>query len=285
MSQTKIQINSMRSDHHFIQSKDVLNLKPRLIYVGQMTSNIFFNDMHNHPFCEILLVKEGGGKTIIDGQSYQIKKGDLVIYNFQELHQEIVTEESMTTMFATIGNLKLVDFEKECLRRETDYPIVNCGDSYEKIVTLYENMIEESTNKKPFYESAVQGYSIELVVEVLRLTEYAPSEEIEDLPYLKAKEFIDENFVKQITLDDICNSIFISKYYLSRSFKEHMGLSPIKYIIFKRIEKAEELLKTTDYKVKKIASMVGYDDDIHFGKTFKKYNKMSPNAFREKYAK
>ncbi|MEG2002898.1 MAG: AraC family transcriptional regulator, partial [Clostridia bacterium] len=273
MAQTKIQINSMRDDHHFIQTNDVLNLKPHVIYVGQMTSNDFFNDVHNHPFCEILLVKEGGGTTTIDGETFEITKGDIVIYNFQELHQEIVVEKPMTTMFATIGNLHLVGLDKECLRNEIDNPIIKSGESFDAIVALYQKMIEETTKKRKFYESIVQGLATELIVEVLRLTEYDPVVEIDDKPYLKAKEYIDANYNKQITLDDICDNVYISKFYLSRSFKKNMGLSPIKYIIFKRIEKAEKLLKETDYRVKKIATIVGYEDDMHFCKTFKKYNK------------
>ncbi|MBQ8793630.1 MAG: helix-turn-helix transcriptional regulator [Clostridia bacterium] len=62
----------------------------------------------------------------------------------------------------------------------------------------------------------------------------------------------------------------MSHAHLLRLFKKEYGITPIKYIINKRIELACELLKTTDLSVSSVAFSCGFSDEIHFMKTFKK---------------
>lgn len=63
-------------------------------------------------------------------------------------------------------------------------------------------------------------------------------------------------------------------------FREYTGISPIKYMHKIRIEKAQSLLLTTNMPVKAIAYEMGYNDEYHFSRLFKKHTGLSPKNFR-----
>lgn len=68
--------------------------------------------------------------------------------------------------------------------------------------------------------------------------------------------------------------------YLNRLFKSHTGSSLHNYVIAIRIERAKELLRTTQHSITSISQMVGFNDQYFFSKTFKKHTQHSPTAFR-----
>lgn len=96
-----------------------------------------------------------------------------------------------------------------------------------------------------------------------------------------SKAYIENNYTQNITLEDVSREVNISSYYLSRLFKEETGENFIDYLTNLRIEKAKELLSTTQYSMKEICSMSGYSDPNYFSKTFKKNVGVTPTEYRE----
>ena len=96
-----------------------------------------------------------------------------------------------------------------------------------------------------------------------------------------SKAYIEANYTKNITLDDVSMAVNISSYYLSRIFKESTGENFIDYLTKLRIERAKELLSTTQYSMKEICMMSGYSDPNYFSKSFKKNVGVTPTEYRE----
>lgn len=92
--------------------------------------------------------------------------------------------------------------------------------------------------------------------------------------------FMMEHYSEKITLNSLADSVGFSKYYISRLFKQHMGVTIIDYLIKIRLEQAKELLKTGEYSIKQISFMVGYSDPNYFTWSFKKYLGISPIKYR-----
>lgn len=92
--------------------------------------------------------------------------------------------------------------------------------------------------------------------------------------------YIKEQYSEKITLDSITESVGFSKYYASRLFKKYMGTTIIDYLIQVRIEKAKELLTNSDYSIKQISYMIGYQDPNYFTWSFKKCLGVSPIKYR-----
>lgn len=96
------------------------------------------------------------------------------------------------------------------------------------------------------------------------------------------------NFVKEhlddpdIGVDQLANTIGISKSGLNRKMKKITGITPKDFIIQARMRKASQLLRTTDLPIKEIAYDCGFTDQNYFGKSFKNIYNMSPTEYRQK---
>ena len=98
----------------------------------------------------------------------------------------------------------------------------------------------------------------------------------------KAKEYIRENFQKDLTLDEVSKVVDISPYYFSKLFKQETGENFIEYLTKVRMKNAEGLLKDSSYSIKEICAASGYGDPNYFSRIFKKYEGVTPSEYRER---
>ncbi|MCR5155361.1 MAG: helix-turn-helix domain-containing protein [Butyrivibrio sp.] len=97
-----------------------------------------------------------------------------------------------------------------------------------------------------------------------------------------AKRYIEDNFDKDISLDDVSRVVNISPYYFSKVFKEESGLNFIEYLTNIRIDKAKELLENSGLSIKEICLSCGYTDPNYFSRSFKKNVGVTPTEYKEK---
>lgn len=96
-----------------------------------------------------------------------------------------------------------------------------------------------------------------------------------------AKEYINGNYSRDISLDDVSRIVNISPYYFSKIFKEETGEGFVEYLTRIRINRAKELLATTEYSMKEICALVGYADPNYFSRTFKKNVGVTPTEYKD----
>lgn len=96
-----------------------------------------------------------------------------------------------------------------------------------------------------------------------------------------AKDYIDCNYDKDLSLDDVSRRVDISPYYFSKIFKEGTGKNFVEYLTLVRIEKAKELLVNTEHSMKEICIMVGYSEPNYFSRSFKKNVGVTPTEYKE----
>lgn len=97
----------------------------------------------------------------------------------------------------------------------------------------------------------------------------------------KAKEYMKQNYTRDLSLDEVAKYVDISPYYFSKLFKEEEGENFIDYLTSLRIDKAKELLNGTEGSIKEICSEVGYSDPNYFSRLFKKIVGFTPTEYRE----
>jgi two-component system response regulator YesN len=98
----------------------------------------------------------------------------------------------------------------------------------------------------------------------------------------RARQCIQEMYAdKEVTLEKIAHMIHISPIYLSRLIKQEFGTTFVSLVTQARIQKAVQLLNTTDMSVNEIAELCGYDTQHYFSTTFKKMMGVSPNQYRK----
>jgi YesN/AraC family two-component response regulator len=97
----------------------------------------------------------------------------------------------------------------------------------------------------------------------------------------KVVGYINENYAKKLTLDEIAGRVYLSKSYLSKIFKEEMRCSLTNYINKIRIEKSKALLLDDSVSLADVTQLVGFDDQSYFTKVFKRIVGVSPGKYRE----
>ncbi|MEG2929377.1 MAG: AraC family transcriptional regulator [Oscillospiraceae bacterium] len=97
----------------------------------------------------------------------------------------------------------------------------------------------------------------------------------------KSISYINSHYSEKITLEDMAQKVYLSPAYFSKIFKEETGKTFINFLNDVRIEKSKELLRTTDFKLIDICSLVSFDDQSYFTKVFKKHVGISPLKYRD----
>lgn len=95
---------------------------------------------------------------------------------------------------------------------------------------------------------------------------------------VQAKLFIDNNYAEKIDLNSISDEAYFSKFHFIRLFKSAYGKTPHQYLIYVRIEKAKELLKT-EAPVSAVCFLVGFDSLSSFSGLFSKLVGKSPSDY------
>jgi len=96
----------------------------------------------------------------------------------------------------------------------------------------------------------------------------------------RAKEIMDDCYLKELQVDEIAKEVNLSKFYFLQAYKKIFGVSPYQYLIFKRLSYAKHLLVHTDFSISEIALLSGYSDIYIFSKSFKKVFNVAPSSFR-----
>ena len=127
------------------------------------------------------------------------------------------------------------------------------------------------------------SYLIKVLLTSLRKAMAAKSQE-NNKPVREAKQFIQHQFMKQITLELVSDHVGFNASYFSLMFKKEAGITFSEYLMNVRMEKAKELLKETNFTVASICEEVGYSDLKSFTKVFAKHTNLKPNEYRKIYS-
>lgn len=106
-----------------------------------------------------------------------------------------------------------------------------------------------------------------------------------DLDILKAQNWIEKNFFKEIFIEEIASLVGMSERNFKRRFKQVIGDTPLHYLQTFRVEKAKRILEYGKKSVDEISAQVGYGDTAFFRQLFKKQVGMPPTHYRKKFAK
>jgi len=97
----------------------------------------------------------------------------------------------------------------------------------------------------------------------------------------RALEYIRANFARDINMATVSNHVSLNYSYFSEAFKEYAGMSFVPYLKKLRIDKAKELLETTDMKVLEVGDKVGFENSKHFSRVFREEVGVTPLEYRQ----
>ncbi|MCI4667216.1 MAG: AraC family transcriptional regulator [Bacteroidia bacterium] len=143
---------------------------------------------------------------------------------------------------------------------------------WQSIESLYHNYKEKASKLFP-----IKLQELFSILEV-EIAEFSPSLiALQELKSLSLKAFMEQNFDKPLTIEDYAYLSGRSESTFRREFKSKFDITPRKWIISKRMEKARQLLGSTHWEVGRIAMEVGYENTSHFISEFKKHFGYTPS--------
>lgn len=247
---------------------------------------------------EVILAVKGDIEVACNEEVIKIKEGDALFINSNILNCVLHDDYPDSIIQSIIFNPTMIygfhssDIEKLYVLPITngDHPYIyikNSTDSNDwgkKCIDALSNAIRFNALRKDGYKLGIQ---IMLLDSWYILYRNIPKSDVigntfspKVLFVKNAISFITENYMKDITLDDISNSSLLSKSELCKLFRKYVNQSPIQYLLRYRILTACFYIANTDSSITDIANTVGIPDPNYFAISFKKIMNMAPTAFR-----
>lgn len=254
---------------------------------------------HYHNFYEIIYVLEGEYSSMLENQTYRLRKGDFLLidanvmhkYHFEEMKHDSskriilwITPEMLSTL--SDGEMDLT----ECFRNGGNcayhFPIYYEEQLRGYLLKLAMTQMMEA-NDEHMKRVADRGHLTLFFVYLNMLckqTEYSYArEELFSSPLVEeVSNYIEEHLAEEILLDNLADRVHMSKYHFLRKFKELTGVTVHSFITNKRMIKACEALKAGE-NITRVAQMVGYTEYTSFLRNFKKTFGVAPGQYKDFY--
>ena len=125
------------------------------------------------------------------------------------------------------------------------------------------------------------GYLYDFLMEFYRLIAYKDPATSVSSALMKALDYINYNYFSPITMDELCSVSGVTKQHLCLLFRKKLSMRPMEYIAKRRIQEAKALLTGTEKSIEQVAEETGFCSESYFCKLFKRYEGMTPSAFRQ----
>lgn len=250
--------------------------------------------LHSHPFSELFYVVNGSGFFVAEGEGFPVGKNDMVIINPHVQHTEKSGNDSPLEYIVLGINGLSFSFEniasaQDGMSMQTAFgPVYKYNMQNSNVYAYLNIMLEEITHKKDNYETVCQNLLEVLLICMLRNDDLSIVKSTNTLlsrECTQIKNFLDSNYSENITLDTLAAITHMNKYYMAHAFTRYTGLSPINYLIQKRIQEGKSLLESTSHSIAQISAMLGFSSQSYFSQAFKKATGRTPVQYRNEFRK
>lgn len=251
-------------------------------------------ELHHHDFYEIYYLVSGDVTYVIEGKLCRIMPGDLLLVSPRELHQVIIrsdlavyeryvlwVEGSFVRQLSAPGaDLEtglnpLLPGHTNILRLSPEQRIV--------VRNLMETIFAESESESFGGELMGKSLVTQLLVQINRLAQHRSDEEyfVYSNPLVsELVEYVNRHYREKLSLQELADRFFVSKYHLSHEFQKHMGIGIYRYIQKKRLQIARALISRGEAP-SNIPGLCGFGDYPGFYRAFTAEYGLAPKAFAE----
>lgn len=246
---------------------------------------------HWHHAFEFIMAIDDGIRLVLEEKVFELKSGDFILINSDQAHciqpakeenQVLIIQIAPSFCEKYFADLKNIHFTEPLIRKTPT----------EQYRTFYRFFMETILALR----SEEAGYEF-LVMQQLNgmfywLMQNIPHRKVETKMIERSiknfqrirrtVQFVNENYSNKITLTEIADREEVNVYYLSREIKKHLGMSFQEYLNMVRLNKAKELLLTTDLRGLDISIECGFSDYKYFSHLIKERYGCSPIEFRKR---
>ncbi len=257
--------------------------------------------LHNHEFCEIVLITGGSGQHVTGKQSWEMHAGDAFVISGKRPH----TYEDMENL-----SLANILYQPEQLNLEEDQGLATLP-GYHALFTLeptwrvdheFESRLHlspkdlsnvllllgelesELEERKPGFRCMANTLFTQIVCYLSRC--YGQSSSTNSKSLLRIGEAIshlETHYSQSISLEDLAQIAHMPTRSFQRAFKKALGVPPITYLIRVRVSRAAELLRNKELSITDVAFELNYEDSSYFTRQFQTIMGMTPKNYRRQF--
>lgn len=255
---------------------------------------------HDHRFLELTYILFGEADHTLDGQTVRVGRGDYLIVDYGSRHSYCAVGSGGFDNLDCLFLPELLDpvlKGTKSLRSLLEHYLLHVNpqvlvqnparmvfhDKDGRILELLSRMSVESEHKEAAYAEFLRCYLIEILLLTVRGMEGARAAATgQDISaFLTA--YVAEHYMEPLTLQELAEKLNYSLPYVSKRFKDDMGVSFVHYLQNYRVMQGCRLISNTNRSFSEIAELVGYRDVKFFSELVKKITGLSPGDFRRHY--
>jgi AraC-like DNA-binding protein len=255
---------------------------------------------HVHRGYEFIFVLAGEGSIFSQGIDYSLSSGDILVMEPNTEHQGTANPDNPFDLFTMCYDFsrdmkhfdpELASLDTLLLRLYRAYtsktrpPIIQ--DKHDMANVIYK-LAEEISDEKICRNKLIRAYIFQIFALLIRnLADFVEKVEVNQGEVELAEaventiEFIQANYDKNLTLEDISSNVCLSASHFCRLFRHATSLTPMDYLNSTRIANAKKMLLYSNFTLSEIAYRVGYNSIHYFSRRFKETEGIPPSVYRE----
>ena len=230
--------------------------------------------LHEHEKWEIHLFTGGRGTLVQQGRVRQVSSGILTLT--PPHHEHFLTvDESLSFYYLQFHAEKDISLLGRLVNQQEVVGVLDVEPSVVSEVVRLKSKLDSTSPDR--IASGLHGFRSWLYDLAAGGGEKSPDGVDQALVWLL------ENLNRRLELDDLAAVAGLDRFSFSRRFKARTGLSPLAYVHRSKIEAAGFLLAGTDLPLSEVAQKLGFCDEFHFGRVFKKWRGIPPGQWRRSH--
>ena len=252
----------------------------KLLYISRSKcENDWHSLPHSHYCAELFYIMSGKGFFRVESQQFPIHPGDLVVVNPCILHTELsFVDHPLDYIVMGIDGVQFQQGDS-LERRFFHLPAAEISDDYRFYM---ETILRESADRNENYLEVCAGLTQVFLALLRRLSHrrLSVSQTRSTSECARVKQYMDEHFTEDISLDTLAGLSHMNKHYLVHAFNKEVGCSPISYLLARRIAESKHLLENSNDSVSQVGLRLGFSSPSYFSQRFKKAVGITPMEYR-----
>lgn len=247
---------------------------------------------HWHQCVEFLYISKGYGIVVVDNQHYTARPGRLFIFPPFRLHKVHVDANDKNQYHRTtmhIEHSSVISTLHGFPRQQAQFSALAASNVPAQIYDLseqadYMEVILEQFDKLDPTEHSTASDVAFMVMQIMAFLPAQPQLFIPQQQTVASRimQWVESNYSEKFSLDELAQSIGLSRSYTSRIFRQQTGGSIHEYLLTRRIKKSCDLLRTSPLSIEAIAQEVGFIEVTYFITCFKKMMAQTPLQYRKR---
>lgn len=231
---------------------------------------------HDHTFFQILYVKSGTARVYIDDRAFVASPSSFFLFKPLEQHEFYANEGGAATYEMKFD---ITDPGLHQRLSNLDSTLAVDGPHMERIFSA---LVYEAEKADELARLSCQALFTELVIHLIRCQEKTDAASAPGIPapLQKVLRYMREHYRETVSLEELAAVIHVEKTYFIKSFKKHIGTTPMLFLQRLKIEKAATLILNSDMSITGISDFLGFKSIHHFSNAFKKHTGFSPTAYK-----